>query len=136
MHPTHLKKFVLGLFGILALGLTNLPAQDGSLPFPVSLGGQAATYKAGEPFAKVANPVKNNAAIEVSDKSDMTIINVNKVNEQGELIAGVQPAVILLQGTSKGALDQSMDKRKLEPGNYLLSVVAGGKTASILFKVE
>lgn len=136
MHPTHLKKFVLGLFSTLALGLTNLPAQDGSLPFPVSLGGQAATYKAGEPFAKVANSVKNNAAIEVSAKADMTIINVNKVNEKGEPAAGGQPAVILLQGTNKGALDQSMDKRKLEPGNYLLSVVAGGKTASILFKVE
>jgi hypothetical protein len=77
MHPTHLKKFALGLLGTFALGLTNLPAQDGSPPFPVSLGGQAATYKAGEPFAKVANPVKNNAAIEVSAKSDMTIINVN-----------------------------------------------------------
>jgi len=77
-----------------------------------------------------------NAAIEVSAKSDMTIINVNKVNEKGEPVAGGQPAVILLQGTNKGALDQSMDKRKLEPGNYLLSVVAEGKTASVLFKVE
>jgi len=136
MHATHLKKFVFALLGIFVLSLANLQAQDGSLPFPVSLGGQAATYKAGEPFAKVANPVKNNAAIEVSAKSDMTIINVNKVNEKGEPAAGGQPAVILLQGTNKGTLDQSMDKRKLEPGNYLLSVVAEGKTASVLFKVE
>ena len=29
-----------------------------------------------------------------------------------------------------------MDKRKLEAGNYIMSVVAEGKTASILFKIE
>src|SRR6185295_1509243 len=58
MNATHLKKFVFALLGIFVLSLANLPAQDGSLPFPVSLGGQAATYKAGEPFAKIANPVK------------------------------------------------------------------------------
>jgi hypothetical protein len=136
MNPTHMRKFVSGCCGILALGLGTLPAQDGSLPFPVSLGGQAATYKAGEPFAKVAKPVKSDAAIEVSAKADMIIINVNKTNEKGEPEGAGQPAVILLQGTNKGALDKSMDKRKFAAGNYLLSVVAEGKTASILFKVE
>jgi hypothetical protein len=133
MNPTYLKKFVFGLF---VLGLSTMQAQDGALPFPVSLGGQAATYKAGEPFAKVANPVKSDAAIEVSAKADMIIINVNKVNEKGEPEVGGQPAVILLQGANKGALDKSMDKRKFAAGNYLLSVVAEGKTASIQFKVE
>jgi hypothetical protein len=136
MHPNRLKKFGYGLCALIALGLTSAQAQDGSLPFPVSIGGQAATYKAGEPFAKVAKSVKNDAAIEVSAKADMIIINVAKTNEKGEPEAGGQPAVILLQGTNKGALNQSMDKRKLEAGNYILSVVAEGKTASILFKVE
>jgi len=50
--------------------------------------------------------------------------------------AAAQPAVILLQKTNKGALNQSMDKRKFEAGNYIMSVVAEGKTASILFKIE
>jgi len=136
MHPNRLKKFGYGLCAILALGLASVQAQDGSLPFPVSIGGQAATYIAGQPFAKLAKPVKNDAAIEVSAKADMIIINVNKTNEKGEPEAGGQPAVILLQGTNKGALNQSMDKRKFEAGNYILSVVAEGKTASILFKVE
>jgi hypothetical protein len=136
VNPTHMKKFVSGFCGILALGLATLQAQDGSLPFPVSLGGQAATYKAGEPFAKVARPVKSDAAIDVTAKADMIIINVNKTNEKGEPEGGGQPAVILLQGTNKGALDKSMDKRKFAAGNYLLSVVAEGKTASILFKIE
>ncbi len=136
MNPKKPTKFLAGLCGILALGLASLQAQDGSLPFPVSVGGQAATYKAGEPFAKVANPVKNDAPIEVSAKADMVIINVSKTNAKGEPEAGGQPAVILLQGTNKSALSQSMDKRKFETGNYLMSVVAEGKTASILFKVE
>lgn len=136
MNRNQPKKFLAGLCSILALGLSSLQAQDGSLPFPVSIGGQAATYKAGDPFAKVAAPVKNDASIEVSAKAGTIIINVNKTNEKGEPEAGGQPAVILLQGTNKGALNQSMDKRKLAAGNYILSVVADGKTASILFKVE
>ena len=135
MHPSQFKKLSYIFGGILTLGL-SVQAEDGSLPFPVSIGGQAATYTAGEPFAKVAKPVKNDAAIEVSAKSDMIIINVNKTNEKGEPAAGGQPAVILLQGTNKGSLSQSMDKRKFEAGNYILSVVAAGKTASILFKIE
>jgi len=92
--------------------------------------------QAGEPFAKVAKPVKNDAAIEVSAKADMIIINVGKTNDKGEPDAAAQPAVILLQKTNKGALNQSMDKRKFEAGNYIMSVVAEGKTASILFKIE
>jgi hypothetical protein len=136
MQQNSLKKIGFALGGILALGLVSLQAQDGALPFAVSLGGQAATYKAGEPFAKVAKPVKNDAAIEVSAKADMIIINVGKTNDKGEPDAAAQPAVILLQKTNKGALNQSMDKRKFEAGNYIMSVVAEGKTASILFKIE
>src|SRR6478735_7647377 len=127
MHPNRLKKFGYGLCAALALGLASVQAQEGALPFAVSLGGQAATYKAGEPFAKVAKPVKNDAAIEVSAKADMIIINVGKTNDKGEPDAAAQPAVILLQKTNKGALNQSMDKRKFEAGNYIMSVVAEGK---------
>ncbi len=130
------EKIRFRLCGILVLGLATLQAQDGALPFPVSVGGQAATYKAGEPFAKVASPVKSDAAIEVSAKADMIIINVNKTDHKGQSDTGGQPAVILLQGTNKGSLDKSMDKRNFAAGNYLLCVVAEGKTASIQFKVE
>jgi len=106
------------------------------LPFAVSVGGQAAVYKAGEPFARLAKPVKNDAAIEVTTGAAMTIINVSKVNEKGEPVPGGSPAVILLQNTNKGSLAGTMDKQKLAAGSYLLSVVADGKTASILFSIE
>jgi hypothetical protein len=102
----------------------------------VNLGGQAASYKKGEPFAKVANPVKNDAAIEVTAKGNPIIINVNKTNAKGEPAPGASPAIILLQGTNKGSLAGPMDKQKLAAGDYILSVVADGKTATILFKIE
>lgn len=133
-----MKTFLLAALSILALGLTASRAQDdGSLPFPVSVGGQAATYKKGEPFAKVAKPVKNDAPIEVTAKAgQMIIINVHKTDAKGEPTPGAQPAIILLQGTNKGSLAGTMDKQKLAAGDYLLSVTAEGKSASILFKIE
>ena len=132
-----MKTFLFALLAVLSLGLGLSRAQEYSaLPFPVSLGGQAAAYKKGEPFAKVANAVKSDAAIEVTAQGNPIIINVNKVDATGQPAPGATPAVILLQGTNKGSLAGSMDKRKFDAGNYMLSVVAEGKTATILFKVE
>jgi len=131
-------KALLGIFTIITLGLLGAQAQDGgALPFAVSVGGQAATYAKGAPFAKIAKAVTNDAAIEVTAKADqMIIINVSKVNEKGEPAPGAAPAVILLQGTNKGSLAGTMDKSKFAPGNYLLSIVAEGKSATIQLKIE
>ena len=105
-----------------------------ALPFTVSVGGQAA--KEGTPFAKLAEPVAANAEIEVGAKAEMIIINVHKAKADGTPDETATPAIILLQGTSKGTLEQTMDKKKLEPGTYFLSVVAGEKTASIQFSIK
>ncbi|HEU5247242.1 MAG TPA: hypothetical protein VFU09_09155 [Candidatus Udaeobacter sp.] len=105
-----------------------------SLPFPVSLGGQAA--KDGVPFAKILNPVAADAELAVDSKSDMIIVNVNMVNAKNEPVPGSTPAVILLQGKTKTNLDKTMDGKKLSAGNYILSVVSEGKTASILFTIK
>ncbi len=132
-----MKFLLLTILSIFSFGVATSHAQDGgSLPFPVSLGGQAATYKKGEPFAKVAKAVKNDAAIEVTAKGNPIIINVNKTDAKGQPAPGGTPAIILLQGTNKGSLAGTMDKSKLAAGDYMLSVVADGKTATILFKVE
>ena len=132
-----MKTLLLVLLSIVTTGLVAARAQDdGSLPFPVSVGGQAATYKKGEPFAKLAKPVKNDAALDVTAKADqMIIINVHKTDAKGAPVPGGQPAIILLQNTNKGTLAGTMDKSKRAPGDYLLSVVAAGKTATILFKI-
>ena len=132
-----MKTLLLALFSILSVGLVATRAQDdGRLPFGVSLGGQAATYNKGDAFAKVAKAVKNDAAIEVTATGNPIIINVNKTNAKGEATPGAAPAIILLQGTTKGSLAGTMDKQKLSAGDYMLSVVADGKTATILFKVQ
>ena len=131
-------KTLLLILALITTSLVTARAQDAtSLPFPVSVGGQAATYKKGEPFAKLAKPVKNDAPLEVTAKADrMIIINVHKTDAKGVPAPGAQPAIILLQGTNKGTLAGTMDKQKIAAGDYILSVVAEGKTSSILFKIE
>ncbi len=131
-------KTLLLILALITTSLVTARAQDAtSLPFPVSVGGQAATYKKDEPFAKLAKPVKNDAPLEVTAKADqMIIINVHKTDAKGVPAPGAQPAIILLQGTNKGTLAGTMDKQKIAAGDYILSVVAEGKTSSILFKIE
>ncbi len=131
-------KTLLLILALITTSLVTARAQDAtSLPFPVSVGGQAATYKKGEPFAKLAKPVRNDAPIEVTAKADqMIIINVHKTDAKGAPAPGAQPAIILPQGTNKGTLAGTMDKQKVAAGDYILSVVAEGKTSSILFKIE
>jgi len=70
-----------------------------SLPFPVSVGGQAA--KDGTPFAKIENPVAADAELLVQSKDAMIIVNVNAVNAKNEPVPGSTPAVILLQAQPK-----------------------------------
>ncbi len=104
-------KRLLLFFIIWAAFPCGLFASD-SLPFPVSLGGQAA--KDGTPFAKIENPV----------------------NAKNEPVPGSPPAVILLQGKTKTTIDKTMDGKKLSAGNYIMSVVSEGKTASVLFTIK
>jgi hypothetical protein len=127
-----MKRFLL-FFVVSAAFSCALFASD-SLPFPVSIGGQAA--KDGTPFAKIANPVAADAELAVESKSDMIIVNVNRVNAKNEPEPGPTPAVILLQGKTKTNIDKTMDGKKLPSGNYIMSVVSEGKTASILFTIK
>ena len=105
-----------------------------SLPFPVSVGGQAA--KDGTPFAKIENPVAPDAELSVQSKDSVIIVNVNAVNAKNEPVPGSRPAVILLQGKTKTNLDKTMDGKKLAAGNYVMSVVSEGKTASIVVTIK
>jgi hypothetical protein len=126
-------KSLLLLFLVFATFPYAVFAND-SLPFPVSLGGQAA--QEGTPFAKIANPVAAEAELSVESKSDMIIVNVNMVNAKNEPVPGSTPAAILLQGKTKTTIDKTMDGKKLSAGNYIMSVVSEGKTASILFTIK
>lgn len=122
---------------ILAGGSIATAAAEGPLPFEVKVGDQVATHKAGEPFAQLAKPVAADAAISIGSKAEMTIINVHKTAADGVTPEpAAQPAIIILQGTNAGKLDQTMDKQKLSPGKYLLSITSGENTATIKFEVK
>lgn len=132
-----MKHLILSLLALLGITTGNLHAQDdGPLPFTVTVGGQAATHKKGEAFAKVAEPVAANAELSVGVKADLIIANVAKAKADGTPEEGATPTVILLQNTSKTTLDQTMDKSKFAPGKYLLSISAGERTATIQFSVK
>jgi hypothetical protein len=122
------------LFFIICTALPCVLLASDSLPFPVSVGGQAA--KDGTPFAKIENPVAADAELSVQSKDAMIIVNVNAVNAKNEPVPGSTPAVILLQGKTKTNLDKTMDGKKLAAGNYVMSVVSEGKTASILMTIK
>src|SRR5438067_12622830 len=83
-----LMKRLLLFFIISAAFPYALFASD-SLPFPVSLGGQAA--KAGAPFAKIENPVAADVELAVESKSDMIIVKVNMVTAKNEQAPGSKP---------------------------------------------
>ncbi len=133
-----MKHLILTLLSILGIATGAVRAQEdgGPLPFTVSLGGTAATHKKGEPFAKVAGAVAANAELIVGVQADMIIANVAKAKADGTPVEGGAPAIILLQKTSKTTLDQTMDKQKFAPGNYLLSISAGERTATIQFSIK
>ena len=120
-------------FFIIAAFPYVLLASD-SLPFPVSVGGQAP--KDGTPFAKIEHPVAADAELSIQSKDGMIIVNVHAVNAKNEPVPDSTPAVILLQGKSKTNLDKTMDGKKLAAGNYVMSVVSEGKTASILVTIK
>ncbi len=110
------------------------------LPFSVTVGGQAAQVKgkaAEAVHATIEKPVAADAAIELGTKgAEMAIINVNATDEKGAPAQGATPAVIIIQNGSKTSLDKTMDGKKLAPGNYLMAIVAEGKTASVFLKVQ
>jgi hypothetical protein len=122
---------------ILAGSSINSASAEGPLPFQVKVGDQTATHKAGEPFAQIEKPVAADATISIGTKAEMTIINVHKTTADGTTPdQSAQPAIIILQGTSAGKLDQTMDKQKLSAGKYLLSITSGEHTATIKFDVK
>ena len=131
-----MKHFVTRFLTTLILLSTSALAVDGPLPFGVTIGGQTATYKEGQPYAQVEKPVTADAAITVDTKEEVSIINVNKTGADGDPDPAAQPAIILLQGTNKGSLAQTVDKQKLGAGKYLISITSGELTATIKFEIK
>jgi hypothetical protein len=105
------------------------------LPFGVKVGGQSAKAKTSI-FATVAKPVAPDAEMEVDSKAPMIIVNVFPCDKKGTVKSGAQPEVILLQNTNKIKLSNTMSKKKLAPGEYIMNIVAEGKTSRVKFTVK
>lgn len=123
---------------LVALLSGSALAQSAVLPYSVTLGGQKATAAATATAATIATPVDANADIAVgikTDKDSMIIINVFATDAAGKAKAGA-PEVILLRGKNTGKLSDTMSRKKLTPGHYRMSIVAGGKTALVVFQVK
>ena len=108
-----------------------------ALPFGVKLGGQQAAAKGDASFATVEQPVADNAALEVAvENPEMVIINVFPSDDSGKVKEGVPAIVIIFQKSNKGAIDQTMDKKKIPAGTYLMNIVAGENTSRVVFKIK
>jgi hypothetical protein len=128
---------VLLLSALLPVMCFAQPDSSGPLPFAVKIGGEAAQAKAGAAFARIEKAVPADAAIEIATKgADMSIINVVAADAKGTPKEGATPVVLIIQSGTTTTLDKTMDKQKLAPGNYLMAIVAEGKTASISLKVQ
>jgi hypothetical protein len=107
-----------------------------ALPFGVKLGGQQAAAKGDANFATVEQPVSDNAALEVAvENPEMVIINVFPSDDNGKA-KDVPAIIIIFQKSNKGTLDQTMDKKKIPAGTYLMNIVAGNKTSRVVFKIK
>lgn len=112
-------------------------ARNTALPFAVKLGGQQAAAKGDANFATVEQPVADNAALEVAvENPEMVIINVFPSDDNGKVKEGAAAIIIMFQKTNKGTIDQTVDKKKIPAGTYLMNIVAGEKTSRMVFKVK
>jgi len=106
-------------------------------PFDVTIGGQKAVMQDGNIlFAVVANPVKPDALLQIEKKSPMLIVNAFAVKPNGAVMEqGQQPAIYFVKELNQVRLNETMDKKPLKPGRYLVNVVAHGTTSRVVFIV-
>src|SRR2546422_4905607 len=105
------------LFFIMSAGFAHGLFASDSLPFPVSLGGQAA--KDGAPFAKIENPVAADAELAVESKKDIVNLHVNMVSAKNKPGPSSTPAVIFVHGKNKTNIGQTKEGNKVPSRKYI-----------------
>jgi len=76
------------------------------------------------------------ALVQVPGKQESIIVNVFPSDLSGIVKSGIKPEVILVSGTDHFKLDQTMSKKDLTKGTYLMNIVYGGKTERVLFSIK
>ena len=129
--------FVFAFVFTFFYGYFSIYADSLILPFAVTVDGQEAVAESEQAvFATINTPVSNKAELAVDDDSGMIILNIFSSDDSGNVKPGIQPVIIILQGDNKTTLDNTMDKKKLDPGCYLMNIMSSGKTARIFFEVK
>ena len=107
-------------------------------PFDVKVGGQTAEMREGNMlFATIEKPVKPDAVVALDELSDLLVINAFACKEDGTVLnQGAPAAVVFKQKAKELKLSETIDKKKLKPGTYLMNVVAHSKTSRVLFTVS
>src|SRR2546423_6768002 len=101
------------LFFLISAAFPYALFASDSLPFPVSLGGQAA--KDGTPFAKVQNPVTADAELAGESKGGMIILKVNPVAAKKETVPRSTPPGLFSPGQNQKHIHKKKDGKKASP---------------------
>ncbi len=106
-------------------------------PFDVTVGGQkAVVQKDNILFVVIEKPVKSNAVVALDQESSLFVINAFPCKPDGTVLEG-QPAGIIFKNKAKSVkLNETIDKKSLQPGTYLMNVVAHNKTSRVVFTVS
>ena len=87
-------------------------------------------------LSKLNTPVTPDALVQVPGKQESITVNIFPSSLSGIVKSGIKPEVILVSGTDHFKLDQTMSKKDLTKGTYLMNIVYGGKTERVLFSVK
>ena len=114
----------------------KVDAINSKLPFGVSIDGNAAKTNSAV-AAVIEEPVTATSEL-VCDTENKDIINITFMpsNKDGIVVPGKTPELIILRDGNKTTLDQTTDKKKLQPGYYIMDVTSGDKTARIVIEIK
>ena len=106
------------------------------LPFSVKVDGNEAVANS-TIAALIEDPVSADSEVLCEITND-DIINITffPCDNEGIVVPGKKPALIIIREGNKSSLDKTMDGKKLTPGFYLMDVTAGKRTSRIVIEVE
>jgi len=87
-------------------------------------------------LSKLNTPVEGNATVQVPGKQESITVNIFPADLNGIVKSGIKPEVILAKDTDHFKLNQTMSRKELTEGTYLMNIVYGGQTERVLFSVK
>ncbi len=134
------RALIFSAFLSLSLTLqTSAEERPVVYPFDVKVADQEAVISGKHAiFAKIPQPVSNDAQVLLDADPEMVIINVFRCNEKGEVTTAdsAKAKIIMAQNDNKVQLNQTMDSTTLEDGLYLMNIVLRSKgTSRVMFRV-